>query len=157
MKILIATDGSEFSRNAVEEGCNIISTKNQTDIKIISGVERVRPISAEPFGASNEYYAQVEADLRKKAREAVAAAEKIINDNLKDENIFVSTEVFTGNVKQGIVDEGKNFEADVIIVGSHGYGFLERVLLGSISSYVLHHAPCSVLVVRKKASNSANN
>jgi len=37
---------------------------------------------------------------------------------------------------------------DVIVVGSHGSGFVKRVLLGSVSQYLLHHAPCAVLVVR---------
>jgi nucleotide-binding universal stress UspA family protein len=37
---------------------------------------------------------------------------------------------------------------DVIIVGSHGKGFVSRVLLGSVSEYVMRHAPCPVLVVR---------
>lgn len=149
MKILIATDGSEFSRKAVEESCKFISTGKHTDIKIISAVERVMPMAAEPFGASSEYYVQVESDLRKQAQEAVAEAEKIVKDKFSDENIFVSTEVFTGNIKQGIVDEAKKFKADLIVVGSHGYGFFERMLLGSISSYVVHHAPCSVLVIRQ--------
>ncbi len=150
MKILIATDGSEFSQNAVRECCKIISTKHQTDIKIITAVERIIPMTAEPFGASNEYYGQVLADLRKDATEAVDAAEKTINESLPDQNISVQTEVLTGNVKQTIVDEAKEFGADLIVVGSHGYGFFERMLLGSISSYVVHHAPCSVLVVRNK-------
>jgi len=37
---------------------------------------------------------------------------------------------------------------DVIVVGSHGSGFVKRVLLGSVSQHLLHHAPCPVLVVR---------
>ncbi len=149
MKILIATDGSEFSCNAVEECCKFISTKNQTDIKIISAVERVVPMSAEPFGASNEYYGQIEADLRKQAQAAVADAERIVREKLPNENISIGTEVFSGSIKQSIIDEAKTFEADLIVVGSHGYGFLDRVFLGSISDFVVHHAPCSVLVVRK--------
>ncbi len=149
MKILIATDGSKFSRNAVEEYCKFISAKKHTDIKIISVVESVSPMAAEPFGISNDYYVQIETGLRKAAKEAVTEAEKIINKKLPDENIFISTEVFTGNVKQTIVDEAEKFEADLIVVGSHGYGFLDRVMLGSISDFVIHHAPCSVFVVRK--------
>ena len=36
---------------------------------------------------------------------------------------------------------------DVVVVGSHGKGFLSRVLLGSVSEHVTRHAPCPVLVV----------
>ena len=38
----------------------------------------------------------------------------------------------------------------MIVVGSHGKGFLSRVLLGSVSEHVTRHAPCLVLVVRAK-------
>ena len=40
--------------------------------------------------------------------------------------------------------------ADLIIVGSHDYNRWERLLLGSVSDSVIHHAPCSVLLVRSK-------
>ena len=42
---------------------------------------------------------------------------------------------------------------DVIVVGSHGSGFVKRVLLGSVSQHLLHHAPCAVLVVRARDHN----
>ena len=44
------------------------------------------------------------------------------------------------------VAEGEHF--DVIVVGSHGSGFVKRVFLGSVSQHLLHHAPVPVLVVR---------
>jgi nucleotide-binding universal stress UspA family protein len=39
---------------------------------------------------------------------------------------------------------------DVIVVGSHGRGALERLLLGSVSDQVVRHAPCPVLVIRPR-------
>jgi nucleotide-binding universal stress UspA family protein len=157
MKILIATDGSEFSRKAVEKCCQFLSTKEQTDIKIISVVEQIMPMAAEPFAISAEYYVQIEADLRKAAEMAVAEAEKIIKEKSAAENITVQREVFTGSVKQTIIDEAKKNYVDLIVVGSHGYGFLNRVLLGSISDFVVHHAPCSVLIVRSNLVNQAGD
>ncbi len=52
--------------------------------------------------------------------------------------------------KESIVEEAQKWSADLIVLGSHGYGFWERMLLGSVSNAVVHHAPCSVLIVRNK-------
>jgi nucleotide-binding universal stress UspA family protein len=53
-----------------------------------------------------------------------------------------------GPAAKEIIDKAERWRADLIVVGSHGYGFWGR-LLGSVSNYVVHNAPCSVLVVRK--------
>ena len=42
----------------------------------------------------------------------------------------------------------RELEADVIVVGTHGHGWLKRVLIGSVSTHVLHHVACPVLVIR---------
>ena len=46
-----------------------------------------------------------------------------------------------------VAEEGR---FDLVVIGSHGSGFLKQVLLGSVSHHVLHHAPCPVLVVRER-------
>jgi len=46
-----------------------------------------------------------------------------------------------------VAEEGR---FDLVVIGSHGSGFLKRVVLGSVSHHVLHHAPCPVLVVRER-------
>ena len=35
-----------------------------------------------------------------------------------------------------------------MVIGTHGHGWIKRVLMGSVSTHVLHHAPCPVLVIR---------
>jgi len=51
-----------------------------------------------------------------------------------------------------IVDEAENWKADLIVVGSHGYTGIKKWLLGSVAQSVVSHAPCSVEVVRHRAS-----
>lgn len=148
MKILVTTDGSECSSRAVEKCCDFFSAKDSNEIKILAVVEPVTPMAAEPFAVSADFYAQVEENLREQLKEAVSSAEKTIKEKLGDETAKISTEILTGSPKRIIVEEAEDFGADLVVVGSHGYGFLDRALLGSISDYVIHHVPCSVLVVR---------
>lgn len=57
---------------------------------------------------------------------------------------FFQTE---GSAGKEICDRAKEIQADLIIVGSHGRRGLSEIFMGSVSNYVMHHAPCSVLVV----------
>lgn len=150
MKIVIATDGSEYSTAAVEKCCDLFGKSENVSIKIISVVEPPAPMSAEPFGISNEYYAEAEAALREQLKEAAKRAEQTVIERFEDTKLNVETAVIIGNPKELIVEEAQKWNADLIILGSHGYGFWERMLLGSVSNAVVHHAPCSVLVVRNK-------
>jgi nucleotide-binding universal stress UspA family protein len=60
----------------------------------------------------------------------------------------------TGDPPQVICNTAKAWSADLIIVGSHGRKGLGELLLGSVSNYVMHHAPCSVLVVHQGNDSS---
>src|ERR1700722_3731216 len=54
----------------------------------------------------------------------------------------------TGNPYEEIVNAAKQIGADLIVIGSHGYTGLSRLLLGSTADRVLQYAPCPVLVVK---------
>lgn len=57
-----------------------------------------------------------------------------------------------GEAGRAICDRAKAIEADLIVVGSHGRRGLDELLMGSVSSYVMHRADCSVMVVHDKAA-----
>lgn len=70
-----------------------------------------------------------------------------------------STQKF-GNPRLEICDLAKAWNADLIIMGSRGHSGLKELVLGSISNYVIHHALCSVMVVRtlnQLAAQSSTN
>ncbi len=148
MKILIATDGSDYSTAAVEESCRMIIRPETADVLIVSAYENAYPLSAEPFALSAEYYQQLENAVKEQTVGFVEAAKTKIREAFPSKNFPVTTEILRGSPAQQIVERAIEWGADLIVVGSHGRGFWGR-LLGSVSNGVVHHAPCSVMVVRK--------
>lgn len=146
MKILIATDGSKFSKAAVKKCSEIIGNSEAVSVKIISAVATPYVAATEPFAVSADYYRDLEGELMKDAKKNVEESEAQIRESLPQAE--VTTRIFAGQPEQAIVEEAENWGADLIVVGSHGYGFWSRALLGSVSNAVINHAPCSVLVVR---------
>jgi nucleotide-binding universal stress UspA family protein len=67
------------------------------------------------------------------------------------QNHHVPAEILQNFGESGrvICDTARDLAADLIVIGSHQKSRLSEMLLGSTSSYVLHHAPCSVMVVRE--------
>lgn len=154
MKILVATDGSDFSKAAIDILAKIVTKPEDTSLKIISVFERPTPIATEPFAISAEYYNEMEEAGRKHAKECVEHAETQIRSLFPNALLDLTTEAVIGSPQRVIVETAQEWCADLIVVGSHGYGFWSRVLLGSVSNSVLHHAPCSVLVVRTAAAET---
>lgn len=69
-------------------------------------------------------------------------------DEAKAAGVHAECCQFPGNPGLTICEVAQNWGADLIVIGRRGYlSKLEEVLLGSVSNYVLHHAPCAVLVV----------
>lgn len=62
----------------------------------------------------------------------------------------------TGNPGQTICEFANTWSADLILVGSRGLKGLKEMFLGSVSNYVTHHAPCSVLIVRNPNDEGLN-
>lgn len=82
----------------------------------------------------------------KKAKEIVARKASIAKSRgLKARDVVVRS---TNTIVQTIVEFAAKEKIDVIVVGTRGLGGFKRLLMGSVSSGIVTHAPCSVLVVR---------
>ena len=146
MKIILATDGSEQSKAAVEEVASRPFPPN-TEVCIVSAYERTPLITTlEPMGVSQEFYAKADNFALKAAEDATENAAIILRQ--KNAALTVKKVVVEGSPKTVILEEAEAFGADLIVVGSHGYGMIERFLLGSVSHAVALHAKCSVEIVR---------
>jgi nucleotide-binding universal stress UspA family protein len=65
-----------------------------------------------------------------------------------DHDVEVSADVVHGPAAKALIDASR--AADLVVMGSRGYGGFAGLLLGSVSSQVMHHAACTVTVVRDR-------
>jgi nucleotide-binding universal stress UspA family protein len=86
----------------------------------------------------------VEEFLERRARDALSRCAATLCEALATKH---SLEVVTATPWQGVCDIARARDVDLIVIGSHGYGGLDRVL-GTTAARVVNHAQCSVLVVR---------
>ncbi len=72
----------------------------------------------------------------------------------KEQGISTEVSYRVGQPGSSTCDLAKSWGADLIVLGRRGYRGISEVLLGSVSNHVIHHAPCSVLVVQGEALGS---
>lgn len=154
-RILIGTDGSEFSKLAVESACEFMTT-NETEVVCLSVYENPVSASVDPAFVTGEYYGKLLEGLIAICERHVQEAQQQIRMHFSEDEVPVTTQVLNGFPDNLIVEKAKDWDADLIVVGSHGRGFWGR-LLGSVSTGVVHHAHCSVLVVKRPVESDNKN
>lgn len=147
MKILIATDGAKQSAAAIEM-LKRFRLEPSDEIKIVTVVDMAVPMAVDIYGGYMPNTAEIEQSARQNAEQILEDAANAIRKHYEGIQLNLSTEVLFGSPESRIVEAAREFKADLVVVGSHGYSTWERLLLGSVSDAVVHHVPCSVLVVR---------
>jgi nucleotide-binding universal stress UspA family protein len=153
MKILVAVDESEPSRHALQQALRLI-VREDTTFLILAVESPVAIPSSSSYvpGVLGEDVTAIDMQERselieleeKRTQTALQWAEQLC----KEANVPCITRLELGDPKHVICDIAKQENPDLLVVGSHGYGVVDRVLLGSVSDYVVHHASCPTLVVR---------
>lgn len=131
-RVLLAADGSETSAMAAQAVAGRPWPEGSV-FKVVS-VE-------EPWWIKSS---------RLQPQEVVTSAEQV----LTFAGLKATGAVLSGNAKKVILEEARKWDADVIVVGSHGRRGVKRLLLGSVSEAVAMNAHCSVVVVRGAARTS---
>jgi nucleotide-binding universal stress UspA family protein len=146
MRILLATDGSR----AADQARDLVAAlpwREGGRVRIVS----VAPTRADLLGVPWTVDVQPEADRIEDEslrvhREALETAEREIRSARS--NITIESVLVRGRPASVIVEEARSMPADLVVVGHRGHGRWESMLLGSVSSEVVDHAPCPVLVAR---------
>jgi len=157
MKIVLAIDGSDFSKVAIDE-LAAMPLPAGTEIFIINVFENpmIAAPGALPLGGTlGNYYEEAVSNTRKLAEDIVNDASKSPKES--NDALSITTAVVNGLPKSAILEKAEAFDADLIVVGSQGHGAFSRFLLGSVSQSLATHADCSVMIVRKRDSKEKNN
>jgi nucleotide-binding universal stress UspA family protein len=146
MKILLAVDGSASSEEAIAE---ILRRPwpEQTEVRVITVFEIPIVIGIEPWAAGPRYLDELQSAAASGANSVLESALTKLKSAAGNRLRF-SGEAIQGFAKQVIVEEAERWGADLIVMGSRGLGAWNRLLLGSVSNAVVHHAKCSVQIVR---------
>jgi len=147
-KALIATDGSDYATAAATHAKELLHPS--TEFTLLTVVPPpVMPVGAPVTGIeaapmmTPETSEELTEAFREEAKENLERTARALGGPA-DPNRRVEY----GDAAAEICRVAEDEQFDVIVVGSHGSGFVKRVFLGSVSQQLLHHAPCPVLVVR---------
>lgn len=145
MKVLLAIDSSECSRAAVESVSKRPWTED-TQILVLTIVEPALPEYASWHQGSAAVLNEVQTELLDKARKLVD--ERVEELKKKLPKVSVTGEVKEGKVRDTIVETAENWQADFIVMGSHGRTGFRKFLLGSVAEGVVSRASCSVEIIK---------
>lgn len=142
--IIVPTDGSVNSKRALEHaivlasslGASITLVYVANIVSVISNFDQIP-------NASGYVTEQVALDMEEEGK-------GVLDDFAKEvpEGIDVKTVFEVGSPGPAVLSVAKKYKADLIVMGSHGLGPLKGLFMGSVSSYVVTHSGCPVLIVK---------
>lgn len=146
MRVLLATDGSASAGVAADLVAGI-EWPAGTAIRIVEAIETGAALFGGPWLAvAIDDAERLEAELRREAEQAVEQA----RGRLSRPGLEVVGEVLRGRPATTTISDAKDFDANLIVVGSRGHGTIESMLLGSVSAEIVDLAPIPVLIARSQ-------
>ena len=144
-RILVATDGSKTSGDALEEA-----------LKLAGAGARLRIVHVidSPYAYADAWYAAVSVDVDAIQRAWRGAGQAILDQaavQAREAGVPAETALLETDgrrVSRVIVEDAERWPADVIVIGSHGHRALEQLLIGSVAEGVTRSAQVPVLLVR---------
>jgi nucleotide-binding universal stress UspA family protein len=138
-KILVPVDGSEDSLRALDHAI-YLAKKTDASITAMHVIENPPTVYVESQKILNDLLAKFRtesANILDKCKQIAAKSD-----------VEIETVIGEGDAASNIVGYAQNEGFDTIIIGRRGLGRFKEIVLGSISNKVLHHAKCSVMIVK---------
>lgn len=143
--IVVGTDGSPDAMDALRAAAELARLNPDTKVHVVGAFQPIPPpeLRAMSNNLPDEFHPLVYGAMQ--VDSTMNAARSVMNSA----GIDADYHEVHGHPTDAILDAAKNHDADLIVVGSRGEGATKRLIHGSVSTNVLHHAPCNVMVVRK--------
>ncbi len=146
-KIMIATDGSDCSRLAIDKGIELARISGGTVYAVhVIPTAYLFPIDGDYFMGMNPYWESIHEALKNQGQKAL--------DYIKDlggvKGINVESILLEGNPSEELIQYADKEKLDIIIIGTLGKTGLNRMLMGSVAGNVVRHSRVPVMIVRKK-------
>lgn len=143
MRVLLANDGSAGATQAAAL-VRSITWPSDLVLRVVNVIEpMLMPISG-PWDRGAALAPELDAAITAYADGSM----REVVEHLAATSGSLEGKVIRGRAASAIIDEARDFRADLVIVGSRGHGTIASLLLGSVSSEVVDHASCPVLVAR---------
>jgi nucleotide-binding universal stress UspA family protein len=143
--ILFATDGSPSAEEAQREAFDL-ARRLDVPLLVVAVEHAVLPA----YGYAGYGYSNVVAELTEAERKRVETLLASVAETAEREGLHCSTVAADGTAVDEICKKASEYDAQLIVVGSHGWGAARRFFSGSVSTGLVHSAPCPVLVVRPR-------
>ncbi len=143
-KILLATDGSEYSLQSLQKIIPMAKAM-QAKLTVLSVAEEI-PFLRGTEGMSQEEFNVLVNSINREAEMGLERARKLF----ESAGLKVETMLRAGKSAEVICEEAENGSFDLIVLGDTGRGGLKELFLGSVSNKVVHQARTDVMIVKRK-------
>lgn len=147
MHILIGMDDSPHALAALEFVKTMVWPRG-TRALVVGAVRPMVGAYLEAYVPAPDYALEIEEDQTRHFKDVTGRAEQ----QLRAAGIEAEARVVRGDAREALIETARAEHSDLIVVGSHGRSGFSKLLIGSVASHVVSHAPCNVLVVKTGAT-----
>ncbi|CAO2192631.1 unnamed protein product, partial [Urochloa humidicola] len=149
-RIVVAVDEGEESTYALTWCLANVVSPAGGDTLVLVHARRPRPVYAamdsSGYMMASDVLASVERHAAAVSAAAIDKAKRLCADH---PHVKVETLVESGDPRDVVCDAAEKLSPDLLVMGSHGYGFIQRAFLGSVSNHCAQNCKCPVLIVKR--------
>ncbi|RZC56677.1 hypothetical protein C5167_015523 [Papaver somniferum] len=153
-KIVVAIDEGDESIYALTWAIKNVVSQNSNDTIILLYAKPPLKIYSTLDGSGYLFSSDVIMSMEKYSKEVadsvIEKARRVCGDL---QNVKVETRIEKGDARDVICDAVEKIGADILVMGTHGYGMIKRAFLGSVSTHCAQNVKCPVLIVKKPKSS----